>query len=66
MDKVKFDYDDLVSFDIDGKTKTGKVYIIDRFGTFEQNEEPSYDIMVESENCLYKHIRQRFLRKAEI
>ena len=24
--------------------------------TFEQNEEPSYDILCKEENCLYKHI----------
>ena len=38
--------------------KTGVIRIIDAFGTFEQDEEPSYDIMVEEENCLYKHIRE--------
>lgn len=42
---------------------TGKVYIIDRYGTFDQDEEPSYDIMVEDYNgtgepCLVKHVRQ--------
>ena len=35
---------------------TGKVEVVDAWGTFEQNEEPSYDIFVEEENCLYKHI----------
>lgn len=42
---------------------TGAVYIVDAYGTFEQNEEPSYDIMVEDfrdsgEPCLVKHIRE--------
>lgn len=41
----------------------GKVYIVDAYGTFEQNEEPSYDIMVDkwldtNEPCLVKHIRE--------
>lgn len=41
----------------------GKVYIVDAWGTFEQNDEPSYDIMVENYNnsgqpCLVKHVRQ--------
>lgn len=45
------------------KFHVGKVYIIDAYGTFEQNEEPSYDIMVEEYNgtgkpCLVKHIRE--------
>ena len=44
----------------------GKVYIIDAYGTFEQNIEPSYDIMVENFNntgapCLVKHIRESSL-----
>lgn len=40
----------------------GTVYIVDSYGTFEQNEEPSYDIFVEhffnGEKCLVKHIRE--------
>ena len=41
----------------------GHVYIIDAYGTFEQDIEPSYDIMVEDYNgtgrpCLVKHVRQ--------
>ena len=40
----------------------GTVEIIDSYGTFEQNEEPSYDIMVENFNggepCLVKHLRE--------
>lgn len=67
--KPVFDYEDEVGFYIKlyGETEQkffiGKVYIIDRWGTFEQNDEPSYDIMVEDFNetgqpCLVKHIRQ--------
>lgn len=36
--------------------KKGKILVVDPFGTFDQNEEPSYDVYVEEENCLYKHI----------
>ena len=43
----------------------GVVYVVDRYGTFGQSEEPSYDIMVESENCLYKHIRESLIIKDE-
>lgn len=61
--KVKYNYGDLVAFRFNGKTLVGQIYIIDRYGTFEQNEEPSYDIMVENYNgtnepCLIKHVRQ--------
>lgn len=56
---MRYDYGDLVAFRFNGKTLVGQIYIID----FEQNEEPSYDIMVEDYNgtnepCLIKHIRQ--------
>lgn len=52
---------DVVSFMCNDEKKTGKVYIVDRYGTFEQDEEPSYDVLVESENCLYKHIRESWI-----
>jgi len=69
MNRPKFKQDDLVTFKTtwtDGTEKviTGKVAIVDTYGTFEQNEEPSYDIMAELEpgneksRCLFKHIRE--------
>ena len=45
----------------DGKIKSGKAEIIDSNGTFFQREEPSYDIMVKDEQCLYKHIRESLI-----
>lgn len=62
----KYKVDDTVYFnfvDKNGNTikLTGKVYIVDAYGTFEQNEEPSYDIMAydfNGQNCLFKHIRE--------
>ena len=62
----KYNYNDIVSFKIKDdndveRTLTGKVYIIDRNGTFEQHEEVSYDIMVddsEEGRILFKHIRE--------
>lgn len=64
-----FKYEDKVGFylmpykETEEKFFIGKVYIIDAYGTFEQDEESSYDIMVEDFNgsgepCLVKHIRQ--------
>ena len=60
----KYNYNDIVSFSIIDEwgfetILTGKVYIIDRNGTFEQHKEVSYDIMVDDYNgnhCLFKHI----------
>ena len=51
-----------MNFNGDEKFYTGKVAIVDSYGTFEQNEEPSYDIFVEDFNsdggALVKHIRE--------
>jgi len=37
--------------------KEGVVLIVDAHGTFESPNIPSYDIMVENENMLYKHVK---------
>lgn len=62
--KPKFRQQDLVSFTfpINGiETKLdGAIYIVDAFGTFEQDEEPSYDIeaLYNGEIALFKHVRE--------
>ena len=51
----------MVEFEVsDGIIKTGTVWVVDAYGTMEQDEEASYDIWVEAgeERCLYKHIRE--------
>lgn len=58
----KFEYNQKVQFNFNNAVKEGYIYIIDKYGTFEDNSDVSYDIMVESENCLYKHINERFVR----
>lgn len=72
MKEPKYEYGDIVTFSIqmpgnDFETHfEGYVYIIDRYGTFEQNEEPSYDIFVPYMNTLFKHFREHlveFVRK---
>ena len=60
-DKVSFKIEDENNIEY---TLTGEVYIVDAYGTFEQDEEPSYDIMVESGDyptrypSLFKYIRE--------
>lgn len=57
LGRPRYDYGDTVRFAWGaGGEKTGVVRIIDAYGTFEQNLEPSYDVYIESERCLYKHI----------
>jgi len=46
---------DMVKFRWKGDEKIGKISGVDAYGTFEQSEEPSYDIYVE-DNGIYKHI----------
>lgn len=60
MKKPDFKCGDTVKFPWRGEVKTGQVYIVDEYGTFEQWEEPSYDIMVEDEG-LYKHVRESWV-----
>jgi len=47
---------DVVKFWWKDTEKIGQIYSVDAYGTFEQREEPSYDIFVEEDNCIYKHI----------
>ena len=44
----------MVVFKFRDDEKCGMIQIVDAYGTFEQEDEPSYDICVEEENCLYK------------
>lgn len=57
--KPKYKEGDIVRFKvkINGETeiKEGVVAIVDQYGTFEYDQDVSYDIMIDSENCLYKH-----------
>lgn len=52
---------DDVYFLFNGDMLHGSVFVVDRYGTFEQNEEPSYDILDNISNTLYKHVREKFV-----
>ena len=54
--RPRYHCDEMVRIKWDDAEKVGKVFVVDAFGTMDQNEEPSYDILVEEDNCLYKHI----------
>lgn len=58
LGKPKYHYGDVVTFKISDQIKTGLIKIVDAYGTFSQTEEPSYDVMIKEDNCLYKHIRE--------
>lgn len=57
----KYQYGNLVKFELNGEIKEGTVYIIDKYGTFEDDSDVSYDILVGNENCLYKHINEKYI-----
>ena len=63
-----YDYDDPVMFSLQDQegnfvTKHGIVVVVDAYGTFFQNQEASYDIMVPSENgTWYKHVSEPYVK----
>jgi hypothetical protein len=54
----KYKFGDHVKFKLKGETISGTVYIVDQFGTFEDDSDVSYDILNADHNCIYKHIRE--------
>lgn len=62
LGRPKFKRDDKVCFEWNGILKTGSIFIVDAYGTFFQADEPSYDVMVEADNCLYKHLLESAVR----
>lgn len=66
MVKALYDVNDNVRFELRGEMREydGVIFIADKYGIFEDNTQPYYDIFVKSENMLYKHIPQTsILRK---
>lgn len=61
--KPKYKFGDLVTFTFNNSNerKTGIIAIIDKYGTFEDNSDASYDILVKDENCLYKHFTEKLI-----
>lgn len=72
MPDPKFERGDVVTFQFSRQMDVlqGMIEIVDRYGTFEQNEEPSYDIYRFENNTLYKHVREScvvsFVRKGSL
>ena len=64
LGKPKYKLYDNVSFEIDGKTVKGRIYIIDAYGTWDNDGvDVSYDIMDDANNVLYKHIGEHAIKK---
>lgn len=63
--KPLFRLNDLVEFIFGEKNLVGTIAVVDAYGTFFQSEEPSYDIFVQEENMLYKHVQESLVKPAE-
>ena len=65
MEKPKYKIDDRVIFTLDDKAITGTVAIVDAYGTFENPNEVSYDIIAvwEGRDTLFKHIEEHMILK---
>ena len=61
----KYKINDKVYFIIEDKKYEGTIYIIDKFGTFDNPSDVSYDIMSEYDGkpCLFKHITEKKVKK---
>lgn len=61
----KFNKGDKVSFSINNKIISGEIVIIDKYGTFEDDSDVSYDIYSDKHNILYKHINENYIIHGE-
>lgn len=61
LGKPKYKEGTTVKFIINNELKTGIVFVVDKYGTFDNSTDVSYDILVEDENMLYKHIQEKYV-----
>lgn len=59
--EAKYKKGDLVKFKLEDKLYSGTVYIVDHDGIWEDKTSVYYDILSETDNCLYKHIRENLI-----
>ena len=62
--KPKYKESSKVEFTIhENETRIGVIYVVDKYGTFFDKSDVSYDIYVEEENMLYKHINEKYVKR---
>lgn len=73
----KFNCKDIVKFKLEDKEYIGEVWIVDKYGTWDDSSDVSYDILVKdafkegdehyhpngNNDCLFKHITERLVEK---
>jgi hypothetical protein len=64
LGKPKYKENDNVEFAIyENEVRIGVIYVVDKYGTFFDKSDVSYDIYVEEENMLYKHINEKYVNR---
>lgn len=62
--KPKYKENDKVEFEFsECEVHKGTVWTVDKYGTFFDKSDVSYDIFVEEENTLYKHINEKYVKR---
>ena len=62
--KPKYKGNDKVEFEFaENDVHKGVVWTVDKYGTFFDKSDVSYDIFVEEENTLYKHINEKYVKR---
>lgn len=65
LGKPKYKLFEKVCFEFDNDVKIGSIYVVDKYGTCEDETDVSYDILVEEDNMLYKHINEKYIKFAD-
>lgn len=63
LGKPKFKLADWVKFEWQGETIEGEIWVVDKYGTYFQTKEPSYDVFSPKKNMLYKHLEESCVKK---
>ena len=62
--KPKYKENDKVEFTIyENEVHKGVIYVVDKYGTFFDKSDVSYDIYVAEENMIYKHINEKYVKR---
>lgn len=76
----KFNCKDIVKFKLQDKEYIGEIWIVDKYGTWDDPSDVSYDILVKDafkegdeyykpgkdNSCLFKHITEKLVEKYDI
>lgn len=62
--KPKYKENNKVEFTIyENEVRKGVIYVVDKYGTFFDKSDVSYDIYVAEENTLYKHVNEKHVKR---